>query len=271
MAQPLRDTLINYACVKLMTRSGLYIIVESMGNQMKNPSGFSTLLTVLCLTVGSVTSLTANAAISLDELRKQVHQFVAQQVEQSEGVRWEIQIRGLDPRIKLADCPTPLEFNVSGNKQLSRNATIHTRCFDEQQQQVWALYVPTQIKKLQQAVISKSALPSGYVIETDDVTLAYRDTFTLRNGFFRKPQEVIGSKTRQSVSPDQVLRKRSLCQVCKGESVIVEAKGSGLHIKTEGLALNNGTQGETVRIQNKRSGRKINAVVVATGKVQIKI
>ncbi|MBW8190847.1 flagellar basal body P-ring formation protein FlgA [Neiella marina] len=238
---------------------------------MKNPSGFSTLLTMLSLTVGSVTSLAANAAISLDDLRNQVRQYIEQQVPEVEGTRWEIQIRGLDPRIKLADCPTPLAFKVSGNKPIARNSTIYTQCFSEQNETLWSLYVPTQIKKMQQAVTSVTSLSAGSIIEAKDVEVTYQDTFMLRNGFFSSTAQVIGSKTRQSVSSNQVLRKRSLCQVCKGEDVIVEATGSGLRIKTAGLALNNGTQGDTVRVQNKRSGRKINAVVVATGKVQINI
>ncbi|GGA65537.1 flagella basal body P-ring formation protein FlgA [Neiella marina] len=239
---------------------------------MKNPNGFSTLLTVLILTVGCVTSFTSRAAFSLDDLRQQVREFIESQVESNDTTRWEIGIRGLDPRIKLADCPNDLSFKVSGNKQaISRNSTIHTQCIAESGDVIWSLYVPTQIKKLQAAVITTTAIASGHVLEEADVAIEYRDTFSLRGGYFTDPSEVLGSKSRQSVSANQVIRKRSLCQVCKGEDVIIEAAGSGLRIKTEGLALNNGTQGDTIRVQNKRSGRKINAVVVATGKVQIKI
>ncbi|MBD1390823.1 flagellar basal body P-ring formation protein FlgA [Neiella sp. HB171785] len=239
---------------------------------MKNPNGFSTLIAVLILTVGSVTSFASHAAFSLDDLRTQVLSFIEGQVEASDNTRWEIDIRGLDPRIKLSECPTELSFRISGNKKsLARNSTIQTQCVTESGDVVWSLYVPTQIKKLQAAVITKANIPSGHVLEADDVAIEFRDTFSLRGGHFSDISEVVGSKSRQSVSANQVIRKRSLCQVCKGEDVVIEAAGNGLRIKTAGLALNNGTQGDTIRVQNKRSGRKINAVVVATGKVQIKI
>ncbi len=53
----------------------------------------------------------------------------------------------------------------------------------------------------------------------------------------------------------------------KGESIIIEAKKGALVVRTQGLALENGYQGQQIRVLNERSQKEIRARVVRRGVV----
>lgn len=272
VAQALPYTLYIYFKCQDSDAFSLYSIAESMGNLMKNPNRFSTLLYVISFSVSCVTSFCANAAISLDELKAQVHDYVAQQLDASPSTKWLVEVRGLDPRIKLTDCPTGIEFRLTGKQQhIERRNTIQASCILHDKKSLWSIYIPTQVKRMEPAVMTTGHIAAGEVISEEDIKLEFIDTFSLRGQHYAELAQVVGSKTKQPLRPQQLIKSRNLCQVCKGEAVIIEAVGSGLSIKTSGTALEDGTVGQSIRVKNKRSGRKISAAVVTTGRVQIKI
>ncbi|MCM2678932.1 flagellar basal body P-ring formation chaperone FlgA [Echinimonas agarilytica] len=239
---------------------------------MKNPKGFSTLLTIFGISALYATSFQSIASVSLDDLRLQVRQYIVNQLEESPETRWEVEVRGLDPRIRLDDCPQPVSFRMTGKRQtIGRQNTIHASCVSESSDTLWSLYIPTQVKRMEPAIITKSAVQAGTILEDDDIAIEYRDAFALRGAHYNNFEQIVGARVKHSISPGQVIRSRNLCQVCKGEQIIIEAVGQGLVLKTEGTALSDGIVGQAVRVENKRSGRKISAVVSATGRVQVKI
>ena len=240
---------------------------------MKNPNRFSTLLYIFSLTGIWLTSFSCHAAISLDELRNQVQAYIRQQLEPSDQIQWQIEVRGLDPRINLDDCPNSIQFRLAGKQQsIERLNTIHASCqSDNEQQLIWSLYIPTEVKRMEPIIITSGPIVVGQLIEPNDVQVEYRDMFNLRGEHFSELADVVGSRVKHSLQQGQAIKSRNLCQVCKGEHIIIEAVGQGIRVKTDGIALDDGIKGEAIRVQNKRSGRKFSAEVVHSGHVQIKI
>ena len=59
--------------------------------------------------------------------------------------------------------------------------------------------------------------------------------------------------------------------VCKGDAINIYASTKGLQIKTTGVALEDGTLGEQILVENKKTGKVLNARVDGVESVQVNI
>ncbi|MGL5606291.1 MAG: flagellar basal body P-ring formation chaperone FlgA, partial [Plesiomonas sp.] len=60
-----------------------------------------------------------------------------------------------------------------------------------------------------------------------------------------------------------------ICQVCKGDRVVLKAGKPGLAVVASGVAMGNGTIGDTIQIRNNRSQRVVSAVVTSVGEAAV--
>ena len=97
------------------------------------------------------------------------------------------------------------------------------------------------------------------------------DEVMMRGDSFTDPNMLIGSRSKRDLKPGQPLRQNQICVVCRDDVVTIEANTAGIAISTAGKALQDGSFGDTIRVQNLRSQRTISVNVVAVGRVQVKL
>jgi len=210
-------------------------------------------------------------ALTDNQLRQQeivslVHSFIDQKITIKANEKIEITVKALDRRKKIQPCPLELMLSLPGKTRLSRNTTVEVRC-----PQQWKMYVSARIRRMQPVVVAIENMSPGTLLTTANLTLAYKDTLTLRGSTLNKLESIIGSKTKRHIQQNQAIVANNICLVCKGDPVTIYARSGNLTIKSIGKALKDGSVGQVIAVKNNSSGRRIEAQVVAVGEVEIKL
>jgi flagella basal body P-ring formation protein FlgA len=120
-------------------------------------------------------------------------------------------------------------------------------------------------------VVSVQSLSPGTLLTQANLTIAYKDTLTLRGSTISDIGSVIGSKTKRHLQQQQPIIANNICLVCRGDPVTIYARSGNLTLKSIGKALKDGSIGQVISVKNSSSGRRIEALVVAVGEVEIKL
>ncbi len=112
------------------------------------------------------------------------------------------------------------------------------------------------------------------VLNADNVRWERREITTVRGRWFDDPDEFSGSvwRTNRRVRRGDVLtldRIEEKPQVLRGQQVSLVANVAGVFVETSGLALEDGSTGDRVRVQNPESGTQLYGYVEGEGKVQV--
>ncbi len=193
-----------------------------------------------------------------------VEQYLA--TGQIEG-RYEIEVRQLDPRMRMPLCDKELTSSLESARPIGR-VTTRVRC---EGSSPWTVFVPAQVKLYRNVVTAVRPLKRDAVITEEDVAMRERDVGLLGAGFLSSPDQAIGQKVLRSTVIDQILAPNFLEQpqmVRKGEQVVITARSGSIFVRMPGEALADGTFNEQIRVRNLNSKRVIKANITAPGQVE---
>ena len=91
-------------------------------------------------------------------------------------------------------------------------------------------------------------------------------------GYFQSPERVIGKKLKRGLARSGVLTPRMLTSeklVKRGSEVLILARGGEFSVRMKGKALRDGGLGERIEVRNSSSGRKLSAIVIQSGMVEV--
>ncbi|WP_018692591.1 flagellar basal body P-ring formation chaperone FlgA [Algicola sagamiensis] len=180
----------------------------------------------------------------------------------------EAQVYPIDSRIKLPNCEKFL-FQQSGKtSKIQQKITLKVTCPATPK---WYLYITVKLRWMVHTLTTKTMLSRGEIISSNHLILTPIDKMSMRASPITDPNLLIGAKTKRRLPHGKPITMKDICLVCKGESVTIIAGNAKFSVKVSGKALGDGTKGESVYVQNSRSGRKVNAIVLAPGIVQVKI
>lgn len=207
---------------------------------------------------------------SLTELRELVRQFL-QDANGGGSAEPEIEVSTIDNRLRLNHCERALETYLppSGNK--AGRVTVGVRCTGASP---WSLYVPAQVRLLDQVVVVKQDLTRGTLLGAEDVELQQRDLASLTRGYLLKLDEAVGRTLDRPVRRGQVLAPAQLetpNQIKRGEKVSIIASIGGIEARMQGKALARGNPGERIKVLNLSSGKELEARVISAGTVRVDI
>ena len=111
----------------------------------------------------------------------------------------------------------------------------------------------------------------GDLIAKGDIVIKYVEQTLLRGQQFNNLNEVVGTRAKRRISPNQPIFSNNLCFVCKGDSVSIIARTENFEIKTVGEALQDGNLGDRIRIKNTYSNKRVDARVIDVGKVEVRM
>lgn len=229
------------------------------------------------LLIAALTFLSCSAAWAenpqfhpLESIRENSRIFLQKQME-GKNISADIQIGQLDPRLKLAFCPTELDiFAPYGNIGFG-TGTLGVRCHGEQP---WTLYVPISILGSGKVVTLNRNLNRGEIITKNDIILQSHDLARLNAGYFTDIDEVIGKQLRRPMMRGGIVMQFHIEEprlVQRGQEVLILADTSNVAVKMRGTALMDGKEGDRVKVRNLTSRRIIEGVVINANTIKVGI
>lgn len=187
---------------------------------------------------------------------------------QAKGVRVEVKVGKLDPRLKLAPCQRiaaylPPGLPVWGSTRMGLRCT--------QGPKLWNVSIPLQVSVWTQATVVKTALPAGTVLDAGQVGQAEVDIAAAPGAAVGDPMLVVGRTLGRSLAAGATLRQSDLKArqfFAAGETVRVTALGPGWQVVTEGQAVGAGIEGQTVHVRTE-GGRLLNARPTGDRQVEV--
>lgn len=180
-----------------------------------------------------------------------------------------IEIGQLDSRLQLTRCAHPPTAQLAPGARTDGHTTINVRCSDPVS---WSLFVPARIERHLPVVVLERPISRQQVIGADDIRIERQAVSTLTNGYFTEASDVIGLASRRRLMPGQVLTSAHVTQrriVERGQEVTLFSARPGLVVRMKGTALENGVEGERIRVRNTSSKRIVEGYVEPSGAVRV--
>lgn len=188
--------------------------------------------------------------------------------EQSKGVRVDVKVGKLDPRLKLAPCQHIDTYLPPGLPAWGATR-MGLRC--TQGPKLWNVSIPIQVSVYTQATVVKSALPAGTVLDASQLGQAEVDIAAAPGAAVPDPMLAVGRTLGRAVTAGATLRQTDLKArqfFAAGETVRVNAIGPGWQVVTEAQAISAGVEGQAVRVRTE-SGRMLTARPTGDRQVEV--
>ena len=120
---------------------------------------------------------------------------------QTQG-RYEIEVKQLDPRLRLPMCDKELTATLESPAQPFGRVTVKVRCDGASP---WTVFVPGQVQLYREVVTAARPLQRDMILTANDLALAERDVGLISQGYLNALKQAVGKKLTRPLLPDQVL------------------------------------------------------------------
>jgi flagella basal body P-ring formation protein FlgA len=214
----------------------------------------------------------ADEYASTDDIRAQVktflHEKLKQQLVPGDHKNVKINVRQIDPRLRLAKCDKSLTMELQGQK-IHRSASVKVSCISQKR---WSIYIGSTIRLEKPVYVLRHSLNRKDLIGKNDLTTAIFDVYALRASYSTNSADIIGKQLKRPLKAGQVIYSYHLQApeiIKKGDLVSIVAKRGSLSVVVSGIALNNASIGERLRVENQHSSRIIDTKVTGPGTVEV--
>lgn len=173
----------------------------------------------------------------------------------------------LDARLRLPPCEHAPAAEAPSLRGAS--ARVAVRC----DQPSWTVHVALRVADIREVAVLQRAGQRQMAISPSDITLQARDVALSPFGYFEDVAALSGQQLRRNLpagtvlSPNDVEPERL---VQRGSPVMMVAGAAGIEVLASGISMADGGLGQTVRVRNERTGRIIEGVVRADGRVDVR-
>jgi flagellar basal body P-ring formation protein FlgA len=220
-------------------------------------------LPVLSSEVTHVPTISALTALAKDA--------VANKIDAPDNAKVIITPQNIDGRLSPPACSSPVVVELASEREIGRNNTVKLSCHAPSLNYLWQVYISVRVEISYPVVVADNVLSPGALLTRDSLNIAFVDQYSLRGQFFTEVEQIIGSRVKRRVTKDAPILSGNLCFVCKGDPVSIFARTENIVIKTSGEALNDGNEGDTIRVKNSISNRELDAQVTGIGEVEVKM
>jgi len=204
---------------------------------------------------------------SMSDLTTYTTNWLEQQAPDQSVNKLKIQVHPLDSRLADRNCEQSLQMSLV-NVQLQRQNTVRIQCPDTGG---WQLFVSAKVSQLVNAVAVTRQLAAGSYLSNDLLVETETELLQSRGTLVNDAQFIVGARTKKALNSGQIITQNDLCLVCKGDVVTIAGVSNGLSVTTQATALQDGTLGDDVRVQNLQSKRVVTAQITAVKRVEIKL
>lgn len=120
--------------------------------------------------------------------------------------------------------------------------------------------------------VLRNALTRGEVVKAEDIEYIDMKVEDVTSTMLTDGSKLVGMTSRRGVAAMRPLMSSEMAlplSVKKGEIVLMELKTPFMHLTAQGRALENGAEGETIKVQNANSNQVVQAVVTGVKAVSI--
>jgi flagellar basal body P-ring formation protein FlgA len=184
--------------------------------------------------------------------------------------RVEVSLGQLDPRLRLAPCQHVEPYLPDGMRPWGKSR-VGLRCTAGSVK--WNVYLPITVRVFGTALVATNGAAAGAVLTSADVSLAEVDLAEDASPAITNPDLAVGHALARALKPGQSLRLSALKArqwFSAGETVTVSAQGAGFSVAGEGQALNNGIEGQPVRVRTE-GGRVLTGLPVGERRVELNL
>jgi flagella basal body P-ring formation protein FlgA len=206
---------------------------------------------------------------TLASIRSQAEEFVIARLDLDPD---ELEVRAdqLDVRLRLANCDGKTEAYLQDGQRMGNRVAVGIRCLDEAHR--WSIFVPVNITRYAEVVVSTRNLPRGQAISKSDIKIERRAISRLHGQYLTQASQVIGQLPKRGLEkgkivPPRLLKRQHL--VKRGQNVIILAENPLIQVRSKGVALTNGSKGERIRVRNSATKKIVEGTVSSEGYVKI--
>ena len=205
----------------------------------------------------SVSSITATAAL-----------FAEKRALQRGYDDVNVSVRPLDSRLNLTACDVPLSTSSSGERVLGP-VSVAVKCGGLAH---WTVHVRATVTSTMELLVLVNSVNRGEIISRRDIEWREQELSRPLVGYVIDENKIIGKEARKHLRSGNALRSSDLVSpqiIERGQTVDLVARSSGLLVNMQGKALANGAEGDRLLVQNTSSGKKVEGLVMGSGKVLI--
>lgn len=132
--------------------------------------------------------------------------------------------------------------------------------------------VKIDVKQYRQVVVASGQVSMNDVFSAQNLSYERMDIGKLRAGYFTDMKKVLGMASGRSLNSSMVINESMLVKpilVKRGSTVNIIARIGGMEVTAMGEAMQDGAEGQLIRVKNVNSGKNISAKVIDAGTVQV--
>ncbi|MEO5796074.1 MAG: flagellar basal body P-ring formation chaperone FlgA [Rhodoferax sp.] len=179
---------------------------------------------------------------------------------QGQGLRMEVSVGALDPRLQLAPCSKVEPYMPTGTR-LWGKSRLGLRCLAGATR--WNVFMPVTVKAMGRAWVAKTNVMAGTVLTANDAMEAEVDWAEDASPVVANAEQWIGQVAARSWVAGQTVRQAMVkpAQVFQaGTQIRVLAQGVGFQVLSDGQAITSGVVGQPAKVRLD-SGRVMSGVV----------
>ncbi|MDD7805865.1 MAG: flagellar basal body P-ring formation chaperone FlgA [Endozoicomonas sp. (ex Botrylloides leachii)] len=231
----------------------------------KKASWVSTIL-ITFLVLPCVSRAEANQQTSVDKRVKDlIKQDVQLFLEDWPQAKYTIAIR--DDSKKIKACEKPENFSrMATSRPPIGTIRVNMDCANG-----YRSYRIADVAVTIPVVVSRGNLMRAQSLKISDLKKIDVPWKKLRGQFYTDIHMLVGRTLNRSINNGKVIESRYLLPqylIKKGESVTIQASKAGLQISMMGTALESGELKHRIQVRNRSSGKVIDALITAKGKVE---
>lgn len=130
------------------------------------------------------------------------------------------------------------------------------------------------VKKYEQVAVTSRPIAANETITPDAIIFERRDIGRMPPGYFTGLNKILGLTVKRQLGPGLVLNDSMVAKpivIKRGQAVNITAKVGDIEVSTSGVALQNGSIGQFIRVQNINSKKVVNGRIIDESTVQTQI
>ncbi len=174
-----------------------------------------------------------------------------------------------DPRLRLADCPAPLDARLTGRPRLPGRAVTRVSC---PAAPGWSVHLPVQVQATDDVLVAARPLPRGHRLQATDLRRQTMELGALSGQYLLSGDAAIGQALRRGVTAGERLTPAMLqapVLVRRGEPVTLQLRSPSFSIRASGKAMGSGAQGDRIAVENPATRRVVHGTVTGAGQVTV--
>ena len=180
-----------------------------------------------------------------------------------------VEVRRLDPRLRLNQCSQGLDANVPAGSAVLGAVSVAVSCQDDSP---WTIYVRGHVSAMQEVPVLNKPLARNALITANDLNLIKQPMGQASSGTVFKVDQLVGMELIRSMDAGAALRLSYLRKpdvIKRGQQVTLVSGVKGLEVRISGKALADAADGERVAVSNLSSGKRVEGIAHSDGTVSV--